>query len=190
MSQGSPPTQKHLTRHSGSNSPLVIPETPASDNSWMAAGHPMPGRDSVGQRQTPLCTPRLQVPGDMSLSQTRGSLTARHPCSRTSLQQVRPIHSEKTSVYALHVCLPSRFSRVRLFATVWTVAFQASLSMGFSIQEYWSGLPCPHPGDLPYPGIEPTSLTSPALASRFFTTGATWSTDQDRIACELTNANY
>ena len=122
MSQGSPPTQKHLTRHSGSNSPLVIPETPASDNSWMAAGHPMPGRDSVGQRQTPLCTPRLQVPGDMSLSQTRGSLTARHPCSRTSLQQVRPIHSEKTSVYALHVCLPSRFSRVRLFATVWTVA--------------------------------------------------------------------
>ena len=46
--------------------------------------------------------------------------------------------------------------------------------MGFSRQEYWSGLPCPPPGDLPHPGIEPGSLTSPALADRFFTTSATW----------------
>ena len=46
-------------------------------------------------------------------------------------------------------------SRVRLFATRWTVAYQASLSMGFSRQEYWSGLPFPSPGDLPNPGIEP-----------------------------------
>ena len=45
----------------------------------------------------------------------------------------------------------------------WTVACQASLSMGFSRQEYWSGLPCPPPGDLPNAGIEPTSLTFPAL---------------------------
>ena len=51
-------------------------------------------------------------------------------------------------------------SRVRLFATPWTVAYQASLSMGFSRQEYWSGLPFPAPGDLPNPGIEPGS---PAL---------------------------
>ena len=49
----------------------------------------------------------------------------------------------------------SCFSRVPLFATLWTVAHQASLSMGFSRQEYWSGLPCPPPGNLPYPGIEP-----------------------------------
>ena len=49
----------------------------------------------------------------------------------------------------------SRFSRVRLFATRWTVAHQAPLSMGFSRQEYWSGLPCPPSGDLPNPGIEP-----------------------------------
>ena len=48
-------------------------------------------------------------------------------------------------------------SRVRLFATPWTVAYQASPSMGFSRQEYWSGLPFPSPGDLPYPGIEPGS---------------------------------
>ena len=47
---------------------------------------------------------------------------------------------------------------------------------GFSRQEYWSGLPCRPPGDLPDPGIEPTSLMSPALAVRFFTTNATWET--------------
>ena len=61
-------------------------------------------------------------------------------------------------------------SRVRLFATPWTVACQASLSIGFSRQEYWSGLPCPPPEDLPDPGIESTFLTSPVLAGGFFTT--------------------
>ena len=50
----------------------------------------------------------------------------------------------------------SRFSHVQLFATLWTVAHQAPLSMGFSRQEYWSGLPFPPPGDPPDPGIEPT----------------------------------
>ena len=50
-------------------------------------------------------------------------------------------------------------SRVRLFVTPWTAACQAPLSMGFSKQEYWSGLPCPPPGDLPNPGIEPRSPT-------------------------------
>ena len=48
-------------------------------------------------------------------------------------------------------------SRVQLFATPWAVAYQASLSMGFSRQEYWSGLPFPSPGDLPDPGIKPRS---------------------------------
>ena len=67
----------------------------------------------------------------------------------------------------------SHLSCVHLFATLWTVAHQAPLSMGFSRQEYWSGLPCPPPGDLPDPGIEPMSLTSPALAGRFFTTSTT-----------------
>ena len=50
-------------------------------------------------------------------------------------------------------------SRVQLFATPWTVAHQVPPSMGFSRQEYWSGLPVPSPGDLPDPGIEPRSLT-------------------------------
>ena len=62
-------------------------------------------------------------------------------------------------------------THVRLCATLWTVAHQAPLSMGFPRQEYLSGLPCPSPGDLPDPRIEPTSLMSPALADRFFTTG-------------------
>ena len=53
------------------------------------------------------------------------------------------------------------------------IAHQAPLSMEFSRQEYWSGFPCPPPGDFPDPGIELMSLKSPALASRFFTTSAT-----------------
>ena len=61
-----------------------------------------------------------------------------------------------------------------LYATPWTVACQTSLSLGFSRQEYWSGLLCPPPGDLPDPGIEPISLMSAALACRFFTTSANW----------------
>ena len=52
------------------------------------------------------------------------------------------------------------------FVTLWTIAHQAPLSMGFSRQEYWSGLPCLPPGDLPNPGIKPMS---PALAGGFFT---------------------
>ena len=67
----------------------------------------------------------------------------------------------------------SRFSHVQLFATLWTVAHQALLSMGFSKQEYWSGFPFPTPGDLLYPAIELTSLVSAALAGRFLTTRAT-----------------
>ena len=58
-------------------------------------------------------------------------------------------------------------SRVPLFATPWTIAYQAPLSMGFSRQEYWSGLPFPSAGDLPNPGIEPESpaLQADALSS-------------------------
>ena len=61
-------------------------------------------------------------------------------------------------------------SPVQLFVTPWTAACQTPLSMEFSKQEYWSGLPFPPPGDLPNPGIKPVSLASAALAGRFFTT--------------------
>ena len=60
-------------------------------------------------------------------------------------------------------CVLSCFSNVQLFVTPGTVAHQAPLSMGFSRQEYWSGLPHPPPGDLPNPGIKPLSPTTPAL---------------------------
>ena len=69
------------------------------------------------------------------------------------------------------LCMLSCFSHVWLCAALWTVAHQALLSMGFSRQEYCSGLPSPSPGDLPDPGITPMS---PALAGGFFTTSATW----------------
>ena len=68
----------------------------------------------------------------------------------------------------------SMLSHVRLFATLWTIACQAPLSMGFSRQECWSRLPCPPPGDLPHPGTEPTTFISPASVGRFFTTRTTW----------------
>ena len=64
-------------------------------------------------------------------------------------------------------CMLSRFSRVLLFVTPWTVAHQFPLSVGFPRQEYRSGLPFSSPGDLPEPGVEPVS---PALAGQFFTT--------------------
>ena len=74
----------------------------------------------------------------------------------------------------MRVCVLNHFSCIKLFVTVWTVACQVPLSMGFSRQEYWSGLPCPSPGDLPYLGILLVSLMSPALAAELFTTNFTW----------------
>ena len=71
-------------------------------------------------------------------------------------------------------CMLSPLSHFRLFATPQSIDHQAPLSMGFSRQELWSGLPFPPTGDLLDPGIEPQSLTSPALAGRFITTDATW----------------
>ena len=71
---------------------------------------------------------------------------------------------QSSTTWVAFCCL---LSYVQLFATPWTVAHQAPLSMGFPRQEYWSGLPFPPPGDLLDPGIEPKS---PALAGGFFTT--------------------
>ena len=76
-------------------------------------------------------------------------------------QEQYPISSD--NLYPGGTCVLSHFSRVQLFVTPWTVARQAPLSMGFPRQEYWSGLLFPPPGDLPDPGIEPTSPSSLAL---------------------------
>ena len=69
----------------------------------------------------------------------------------------------------VHVWVLNCFSCVQFFVSLWTVACQAALFMEVSRQEYWDGLLCPSPGDLPDPGIKPTSLLSPGLAVRFFT---------------------
>ena len=108
------------------------------------------------------------------------------PCSpRDSQQSSLALQSENIKSLVLSLfygatltsmrdCTISRFSHVWLFVTLWNVAFQAPLSMGFSRQKYWSGLSSLPPGDLPNPRIEPASLMSPALAGGFFTTSATW----------------
>ena len=88
--------------------------------------------------------------------------------------QIRSLNSSVLSSLSLQLCMLSCFSPVWPFATLWTVAHQALLSMGFSRQEYWSGFPCPLPGDLPDPGTQPVSLMSPALADGFYSTSTTW----------------
>ena len=90
------------------------------------------------------------------------------PCCRSERKRFQ-LFTTKYDVscgFALAAAVQS-LSCVQLFMTPWIVACQAPLSMGFSRQEYWSGLPFPSPGDLPHPGIQPTS---PALAGKFFTT--------------------
>ena len=78
-------------------------------------------------------------------------------------------------------------AHVRLFVTPWTVAHKAPLSMGFSRQEYWNGLPHPPPGKLLDPGMEPKSLMSPELpGGGFFTTSTTWEASQSQNMSLLT----
>jgi len=99
-------------------------------------------------------------------------------------RQDRRLHSwplDRLPLATPRVCVLSWFSHVRLMDwllsesyDLWTVARQAPLSMGFPRQKYWSGLPCPPPGDLPDPGIELTSLMFPVLTGVFFTTSSTW----------------
>ena len=87
-----------------------------------------------------------------------------------SPRSVQVLNNGHMHVYVCECAVTSGW----LFMTLWTVARQALPSVGFSREEYWNGLPCPLPWDLPSPGTEPASLTSPALAGKFFTTTATW----------------
>ena len=84
-----------------------------------------------------------------------------------SCQPLSLRHSLSAGPFWLMLCV---LSHIQLFVTPWTVPCQAPLSVGFSRQEYCSGLPCPPPGDLPHPGIKPMSPVAPALAGKFFTT--------------------
>ena len=132
-----------------------------------------------------------------------------HLCFQRHLLHCLKILSEdhvKKSIYYVYyyktklwlcVCMLSHFSRVRLFATPWTIAHQPPLSMEFSRQEYWSGFPCPPPsGDLPNPQIEPACLMSPTLAGGFFITSAiqearvTWEAPNDHWRQKITMTSY
>jgi len=75
----------------------------------------------------------------------------------------------------MHImCVLSHFNHVQLFETLWTVALQAPLSMGFSRQEYWSGLPCPPPGDFLTQGLNPSLQHLLHWQGGFFAISATW----------------
>ena len=80
-----------------------------------------------------------------------------------------PLLLPLSDVPSLLLCVPAQMlTHVRHLANQWTASHHALLSMGFSKQEYWIGLPCPPPGDLPHPGIKPSSPVAPALAGRVF----------------------
>ena len=76
------------------------------------------------------------------------------------LESSLSLHMGFTSIFSVCTCMPNHFSHVQICATLWTVAHQAPLSMGFSRQGYWSGLLFPPPEDLPHPGIKPMFHTS------------------------------
>ena len=113
-------------------------------------------------------------------------------CPRRGREEHEPLLKSQRPLEIIYcpTCVLSCFSRVQLFATPRTVACQALLSMGFPRQGYWTGLPFPTLRHLPNPGIEPASLMSPALASRFFTTSAIWGLPcgldgKESIACNV-----
>ena len=97
------------------------------------------------------------------------SLPPRNPNSWEEKELPKPmcpggcLHAECWVIIEACMCVRAKLLQLCLFWTLWTVTCQAPLSMGFSRQEYWTGLPFPPPGDLPLPGIEPASLMSPAL---------------------------
>ena len=98
-----------------------------------------------------------------------------HDCCTTTNSEILLSHFGVAYTGLLCMCAQS-VRHVPLFVTPWTLACQAPLSMRFSRQECWSGLPSPSPQDLPDPRIEPMSFMSPALAGGFFTTITTWET--------------
>ena len=99
------------------------------------------------------------------------------------------ISSLSLSRMCVRACMLSHFS-VWLFVTSWPVSWQTPLSMGLSMQEYWSGLPG-SPGDLPHPGTEPAYLPSPVLAGRFFTTSTSWEDPyQVHVSLKLPYSHY
>ena len=139
----------------------------------------LPLRSVLAEAPHPLPSPPSRVLTLLLECSGKCSLVVTQEQDRWKFTNIKVVFKKiHTLCMSMCACALSHFSRAQLFGTLWTVARQAPLSMGFSRQECWSGLPFPSPGDLPYPGIKPVSLMSPALAAGFFTTGATWKNPQ------------
>ena len=104
---------------------------------------------------------------------------------RAEQRRRQSLSSQWTTYLTRVLCVCSVTSVVSNSANLWTVAVRLLCPWGFSRQEYWNGLPCPPPGDLPHPGMEPKSLTSPELAGRFFITSATWEAQLETWVSEV-----
>ena len=126
------------------------------------------------------------MPPSLCLSIERTSLPFTEQDGLTVIRPLNSPFSRNPSHTCMcgHMCTCILNSFRGLFATLGTMACQVHLSMRFSRQEYWSGLPCPPPGDLPDPGIEPMSLLSPELAGGFFATSATWDACRYLYVCD------
>ena len=173
--------------------------------------HPWVGKIPEGRKWQPDPVFVLGNPGDRGASwatvhQSAKSQTWLRDYTTTSWDSVPTQHSistphlwplastsalsdskNSTILDVLFSCVLSCFTRAPLFATAWTVGRQAPLSLGFSRQDYWNGLPCPPLGDLPNPAIKPASLMPPALAGGFFTTSTT---REAQISCISETKQY
>ena len=146
----------------------------------------MPGLPVHHQLQQSL----FMLSAEMSIAQACENVQAWQSCGsmpQCPQESLAESRMPKNMVCGGGACV---LSCVRLFAILWTVAHQAPLSMGYSRQEHWSGLTFPPPGDLPDPGIKPTSLMSPALARGFlfyfiFYHCATWKPAKEHDAIQM-----
>ena len=94
-------------------------------------------------------------------------------------------------IYMQNACMRAKSLQLcPTLCNLWTVAHQAPLSMEFCRQEYWGGLPCHPPGDLPNPGVEPVFLPSLALSGGFFTTSATWEASFNPMYPNIISSTY
>ena len=114
-------------------------------------------------KQVPFCFQSISLCCCCSLCRCLHCVSAGNVIRALFLDSILLLIGNKT--VSSSPCLLNRFSHVRLFVILWTVACHSPLSIGFSRQEHWSGLPCLPPGDLPDPGIEPAF---PELAHRIF----------------------
>ena len=106
----------------------------------------------------------------------RNFCNVQSPCCRNALKASIPAPNQEGACVCADLLqsMLNCYSRGRLFVTLWTAGHQAPLSMGFSRQKYWSGLPCPPPWNFPHPEMEHERPPSPALAGGFCTTSAIW----------------